>query len=167
MYKRRDRAYELRKQNKSYNEINILLGIPKSTLSSWFKDSNWSLEIKRRLIKKSQKKAIKQLRLMALANREKWKKIHLSYRIRAREQFPQLFINPIFGAGLAIYWGEGDKKLKNCIVRISNIDYRMLKVFIIFLVTACNVKLEKIKFWMLRPRCFVKMKQNAGVSAES
>ena len=37
MNKLKVKAFKLRKQKKSYNEINRQLGIPKSTLSSWFK----------------------------------------------------------------------------------------------------------------------------------
>lgn len=149
MNKLREKAFELRKQEISYNEINRRLGIPKSTLSSWFKTDKDSSCVKKILIKKAQKKAIKKLKLMALTNKEKWQKIHLSYRKQAFLDFPKLITEQFFIPGLLIYWGEGDKKLENGIVRIANIDYRMLKVFISFLVYPCQTRLEKIRIWLL------------------
>lgn len=149
MFKLKDKAFELRKKYKSYNEISQLLGIPKSTLSGWFKKIKLSSDIKKILIKRSRLRAIYQLRKMSLANKEKWTKIHLSYRRKAQEQFSKLLPSQLFCAGLMIYWGEGDKRLKNGVVRIANIDYRMLKLFTAFLIKICNVRKEKIKFWLL------------------
>ena len=40
------KAVELRKIGKSYSEIHKLLEIPKSTLSSWFSNKDWSQEVK-------------------------------------------------------------------------------------------------------------------------
>lgn len=149
MHKLKRKAFELRRQNKSYNTINRELGISKSTLSSWFKKDKYSSEVKKTLIKRSQEKAVERLRLMAVGHKEKWRKIHLSHRLLANQEFPELINNPFFIPGLFIYWGEGDKRLKNGIVRIANVDYRLLKVFIAFLRNSCKIELEKIRLWLL------------------
>lgn len=47
---------QLRKQGKTYNEINRLLNIPKSTLSGWFDGLEIPEIIKRRLWSNAQKK---------------------------------------------------------------------------------------------------------------
>ena len=143
------KAFELRRNNKSYREISKLLAVPKSTLSGWFKNKIFSEEIKIKLTSRAQKKAARQLRLMAKANKDKWAKIHLNYRQNARLQFSDLRDNPLFAAGLALYWGEGDKRVENGVVKISNVDPRLLKVFIAFLITICNVNLTKIRIWLL------------------
>lgn len=143
------KAFKLRSKKKSYNEINRLLGIPKSTLSCWFKADNTSTTIKKILIKRAQRKSIKRLRLMSEANKEKWQKIHLSYRLKALHEYPSLIKDSFFIPGLISYWGEGDKKLENGIIRISNTDYRLLKIFIIFLLNSCRVMPEKIRLWLL------------------
>lgn len=147
--KRRKLAFELRKQGKSYRKIEQKLGIAKSTLSSWFKNKPFSSKIKKILVKKARQKASKQLRLLSLGHKNKWETIHLSYRKEARLHFANLFKNKFFGAGITIYWGEGDKNIKNGIVRVSNTDYRLLRIFILFLLKTCKVKLEKIKIWLL------------------
>jgi len=51
----------------------------------------------------------------------------------------------LFGLGLGIYWGEGNKKNKHT-VRVGNTDPRLLAVFIDFLVKICGVDRSKIKF---------------------
>ncbi|MCL5411218.1 MAG: helix-turn-helix domain containing protein [Patescibacteria group bacterium] len=99
----KEKAFELRRLKKSYNEINKQLGIPKSTLSSWFKTDRQSLEVKKELIKKAQDSAIKKLKQMALANKEKWQKIHLGYRQNARKEFYEFLDHPLFAPGLLIY----------------------------------------------------------------
>ena len=149
MNKLKNEASELRKQEKSYNEINKLLGVPKSTLSNWFKTDKNSLIVKNKLIKKAQIKSTDKLKLMAAANKKKWQEIHLSYRKQAIFDFPSLIKEQYFLPGLLIYWGEGDKKLENGIVRIANIDYRMIKIFILFIIHSCNIKAEKIRLWLL------------------
>ena len=42
-------AIKLRKQEKSYSKISKELSVPKSTLSAWFSDINWSKSIKSNL----------------------------------------------------------------------------------------------------------------------
>lgn len=44
---KRKQAWFLRKEGKSYNQINTLLNIPKSTLSTWFKNYPLSRVIKK------------------------------------------------------------------------------------------------------------------------
>lgn len=142
-------AFGLRKIGNSYNEIEKKTGIAKSTLSSWFKTLTFSKKIKKRLIRQAQIKAKAHLKILTIRHIKKWQKIHLSYRTEAKILFPRLFKKHLFGTGLTIYWGEGDKNLKNGIVRVSNTDHRMLRIFTLFLLKTCKIKSEKIKVWLL------------------
>lgn len=145
----KEKAFDLRKQKKSYNEIHRILGISKSSLSNWFKTDGYSVSVKEILIKKTQANSVNRLRLMSLANKEKWKNIHYSYRKQAENDFLNLINEQFFVPGLLIYWGEGDKKLENGIVRIANVDHRMIQVFISFLLSSCNIQLSKLRLWLL------------------
>ena len=116
---------------------------------SWFRDNKQSEIIKIRLTNEARQKAANRLRLYALQHMKKWQKQHLEYRLQAIKEYQSKIKNPYFVSGLVIYWGEGDKKLKNGIVRVSNIDYKMLKIFILFLNKTCLIPLEKIKIWLL------------------
>lgn len=51
----------------------------------------------------------------------------------------------LFGLGVGIYWGEGDKKSPHSI-RVANTDSAILLSFIKFLTVICGVKKEKIHF---------------------
>lgn len=145
----KDKAFELRMNNESYSEISKKLGISKSTLSGWFKNNINSQIIKNILVSRAQEKASSKLKLMSIAHKEKWDKIHLSYRKEASKNFSKLTLNQFFVPGILVYWGEGDKVLKNGIVRIANTDFRLLKIFIKFLTNSCEFPKEKIKLWML------------------
>jgi len=142
-------AIKLRKEGKSYNEISQEVGIPKSTLCYWFRDLRWSRVIKKELTKKAIQKATKQIRVMARANKEKWRKWRKMHREKAKKEFKFLKSNHLFIAGVNLYWGEGDTVLKNGIVRLANTDYRMIIVFYRFLKAICKVPKEKVNLWLL------------------
>jgi hypothetical protein len=142
-------AIKLRKQKKSYNEISMELGIPKSTLVGWFKNEKWSQLIKNELIQKANILADKRLRLMNKARKEKWERWREGYRQEARNEFEDFRNNPLFIAGINLYWSEGDTVLKNGIVRLANIDYRMIALFNKFLKRICKIPKEKNNTWLL------------------
>ena len=56
----------------------------------------------------------------------------------------------LFGVGLGIYWGEGNKVTPH-IVSVGNTDLRIIKVFIKFLEIICNVRKDKFKYSLI---CF-------------
>jgi hypothetical protein len=136
-------AIELRRQGRSYKEINKLLNIPKSTLSDWFSKISWSNEIKEKLIKNSA--SIHTERLVKM-NKARISKLNENYdraRKEAFDELTQLKNNPLFMFGLALYWGEGDKVTKYQL-RLTNSDTEVVRSFKIFLDNFCNGKKEKI-----------------------
>lgn len=58
-------------------------------------------------------------------------------------KIPEEYI--LFGLGIGLYWGEGNKAHKNAI-RIGNSDPKMLKCYIEFLDKLCGVSKELLKF---------------------
>lgn len=138
-------AIELRKKNLSYNEISRNLGVAKSTLCYWFQGLQWSKSIKEKLNKQNIRMAGIRMNKISIANKLKWEKWRAGYQKEARKDFEKLFIDPLFISGLSLYWGEGDSKLENGMVRLSNTDPRMIKVFSKFLKIICDVPENKIK----------------------
>jgi hypothetical protein len=51
----------------------------------------------------------------------------------------------LFGLGIGLYWGEGNKANKNT-VRLGNSDPALIRIFIKFLIKFFNIKKEDIKF---------------------
>ncbi|MEK7518529.1 MAG: hypothetical protein AAB549_01255, partial [Patescibacteria group bacterium] len=70
-------------------------------------------------------------------------------RQEARIAFQKSRDNLLFISGICLYWGEGDKRLSNGVVRLSNVDLRLLRVFRRFLVHSLNVPPAKLRAWIL------------------
>ena len=142
-------ALKLRKQGKSYAKISRELGIAKSTLSDWFSQTDWSLEIKRELTRKANYISRRRLQRINKERREKWEQWHEAARQEARKDFSKFQHNPLFIAGLMIYWGEGDSRMENGNVRVSNTSSSMLRLYYLFLQEICLAPREKIKAAMV------------------
>ena len=141
-------AIKLRKEGISYNKICKELGIPKSTMHYWFRNLRWSQQIKKELTEKAKTQSTKRLQAVIQAQRKRWKAYRKYYREEAKKEFPILRSNPLFLAGLMLYWGEGDSNLKNQ-VRLSNTDPRMIKLFNEFLQKICKASKEKIRLSLI------------------
>lgn len=142
-------ALFLRKKGKSYQEIANLLKISKSTVALWLKDVKWSQELKQRLIEKSRADSKIRMTRLSAARKADFDKQYLEAEKEAAKEFAKLKENKLFITAVSLYWGEGDKVFKNGIVRISNIDEKVLKVFNDFLQQICLVDTEKIRAGIL------------------
>ena len=141
----KNKALDLRKKGKSYGQISNLLGVSKSTISLWFKNVTWSREIKRGLIEKSKEASSKRLTGLNDLRKKRLDRSYLDAKKEAVKQFTRLKENRLFITALSLYWGEGDKVFRNGIVRISNIDEKVLKIFNDFLQKICQVSIDKIR----------------------
>lgn len=144
MRKDKLRAIALRKRGYSYNIIGRKLSVPKSTLSAWFSPLAWSNVIKRDLTRRSFERVYPQLRAMARARAAVWAEWRAEARKEAKREFKELAGDPLFIAGVMLYWGEGDKNPVYP-VRISNTDPRLLRLFVKFLKKRCGLPKEKMK----------------------
>lgn len=149
MRKDRQKAEELRRAGKSYKAIHRELGIPLSTLSDWFRNTSWSMEIKNRLFRESSWTNPDRVRLMVEATKRKFALLHEYYRREAIEEFSVQKNDPLFITGIMLYWGEGDKNIANSTIRLSNSDPLMIRTFYVFLVNAMRIPKEKVIFNLL------------------
>lgn len=149
MRKDKKKAIQLRRLGKSYKQINQELGVATSTLASWFKNEPWSQEIKARLSAQVSWTNPRALELLVQVNRERWRIKHEEYRAIAIKEFKKLKNNPLFIIGVSLYWGEGDKQVKNCLVSLSNGDPEMIKIFNNFLTSICGVSKERVKLSLI------------------
>jgi len=145
MHNIKSSAFRLRKQGKSYNEISQKLKVSKGLLSYWFKKLDWSDKIKKRLIIERKQKDQERIEMMCQKNKERWEQWREEARQEAKKEFLKLKKNPLFITGLMLYWGEGDSKIENSIVRLANTNPEMIRIFSKFLQKICNIPLEKIK----------------------
>ncbi len=149
----KNQALKYRLQGKSYNEIQKLLGVPKSTLSGWFYGLQLSEQAKKRLadrvyagslnglIKKN-----KQQTLLAVAKAN-------NIRTEASKKIGALSKRELLILGTGLYWGEGYKRpiIKNGKVKsyhpvsLSNSDPLLIKIFLKFLRETCKTEEKKIR----------------------
>ena len=148
MRKDKIRAYELRRSGQSYKQIHRTLGVPLSTLAGWFKNEEWSQKIRAELGLKVSFSFPKKLAAIQKANKLRWAKLHQSYRDQAEKEFEKLKDDPLFVAGLMLYWGEGDKT-KRPTVKFANSDPRMVALFYRFLKNCIRVPPTKIRAHLL------------------
>lgn len=166
-------AIELRKRGKSYSKISKELDIPKSTLSGWFSETNWSKEIKKELTRKANYISRKRLLRVNKARQERWEKWREEFRKAARKEFPKLLKNPLFVLGLGLYWGEGDHRLENGKVSLINTDPKIIRLFSEFLRKVIGVPEEKIRAWLIlypdlsEKKCKNFWSEASGVSLEN
>lgn len=143
-----ERIKELRSQNKSYKQIVSALGISKGTVSYWLAGDSESQKIKKQLTLENLRTSKLRIQKIIDTNRKKWAALWSEAESSAKEEFEKLVKNPLFVAGISIYWGEGDSKIDNP-VRISNTDPRMIAVYCEFLRTILKISEEKIKVGLI------------------
>ncbi|MEK9208541.1 MAG: hypothetical protein AAB910_00510 [Patescibacteria group bacterium] len=149
MRKDKEKAVELRHSGKSYKQISRELGIAIGTLAGWFKSEPWSQEIKAKLSAEVSWSNANALKRLALANHDRWESKREEYRMAAIREFEELKNDPLFLAGVMLYWGEGEKQQKSGIVRLGNSEPEMVRIFHLFLTKALKVNHERISAWLL------------------
>ena len=148
MRKDKEKAWELRGQGKSYRQIRDELKVPLSTLSDWFSDIGWSQELAQKLAAQAQIKSTTRIIALDKIRGEHLAKIYDEARAEAKADLEVLKYNPLFIAGLMLYWGEGDKLTKHS-VKISNTDPALIRLYMFFLKNACGIPETKIRAQVL------------------
>lgn len=144
MRKDKERAIQLRREGASYSQICGTLKIPKTTVSDWFRDLDWSINLKQKLSVENQE--AHKIRLIEL-NKIRGESLNAAYnkaREEARCEFESMKYNPLFIAGLMLYWGEGDKLTKFS-TKITNTDPELIRLYVFFLRNACGIPEQLIK----------------------
>lgn len=144
----REKAINLRKTGKSYKEIRDELKVPLSTLSDWFSGQEWSTRVKERLVSAHMEKSKIRLKELGRVRGERLERVYAEAREEAKKELDELRYNPLFIAGMMLYWGEGDKVTKSH-VRLSNSDPNLIKLYITFLQQVCRIPEERIRLQLL------------------
>ena len=142
-------AILLRKSGESYKKISEITGVPKSTLSNWFSGVAWSEKTKKHLSELARANARERMTVISHKKREELRENYGRQRIIAKKQFKKFFKERLFIAGLMIYWGEGDNKLEDGVIRVANSDPLMIKLFYKFLKTYLPEISQKAKIYLV------------------
>lgn len=144
MRKDRQQAIGLRKEGYSYRKIRDKLKVPLSTLSDWFSGEEWSKKVRDKLTAAAQVESTIRIVELDKVRGEHLKQAYTEAKEEARQELETLKYNPLFIAGIMLYWGEGDK-LTNGQTRLSNSDPALIKLYVEFLRKACRIPESKIK----------------------
>ncbi|MFA5942364.1 MAG: hypothetical protein WC798_01705 [Candidatus Paceibacterota bacterium] len=148
MRKDKEIAFDLRRSGKSYTEIRDALKIPVSTLSDWFSKVDWSKQIKKHLASEMQKQHTTRIIELNKVRGHHLENVYTEAREEAKRDFEELKYNPLFIAGLMLYWGEGDKLTKQA-VKLTNTDPNLIRLYVFFLKRVCGIPEDKIKAQVL------------------
>lgn len=141
-------AFKLRKDGKSYREIQKELGVSRSTLCDWFKNEEWSRHIKNLNTNNNSLINPERLKLLHEGRRKMLKDKYSEAENQAEKQFHVFKKDPLFTAGLMIYAGEGDKRSDH-MSRISNSEFYIHKIFIQFAEKYLDINRENIKIGLI------------------
>jgi len=126
--KDREAAITLRLEGKSYSEIKKILGVSKSTLSSWLHKYPLAKDDVDRLRSKNPIRIEKFRATMAQKRFERESKVYK----RVQSQFRHLSKRERVLAGLFLYWAEGTKRSRYT-TALANTDPSMIRFFISWL----------------------------------
>ena len=140
----KEKAFELRKSGKSFALIRKELGVPLGTLSGWFRDVTWSKELEHRLRKEGREAAGTRVRELNRVRGDRLQKAYEAAAVEAKEEFRSLRYDPLFVAGMALYWQQGSKGVRGQ-VRFSSSDPQLITFFMAFLERCCGMPKVKVK----------------------
>jgi len=136
----RQKAYELRKKELSYNQIKSILNVSKSTLSNWLRDYPLSRE---RIRKLRDINAIRIEKYRETMRKKRDKRLNSTY-LEEKQKLLSLSKRELYIAGLFLYWGEGTKDIQRQIL-LSNSDPEVIKFGLYWLEKILKVPKEKMK----------------------
>lgn len=151
----RTKALRLRLAGKSYNEIRAALGVPKSTLSGWFKQLILSDMARTRLASRARLGSATLIKRNKMQTHKAEQRAHET-RVSAKATIPTLTKRDLLIIGTVLYWAEGYKRLKvkdgkermNHTISFVNSDAGMISIFVRFLREVLNIPSEDIRLSM-------------------
>jgi hypothetical protein len=137
-------AISMRREGKTYGEILAVVHVAKSTLSIWLKEVGLSVAQKQHITERRvevQKKGARVRHEMAVEKREQ------IYSV-SRNQIGNLTNREIWLLASMAYWAEGskEKKYAGSQLRFGNMDPRMIRLFLYWLMNIQKISLTQLKF---------------------
>lgn len=144
---KKEDALRLRREGQSIRDIEISLGIPRSTLSGWFKDIQLSASQQEALNQRHRTALIKARVFAAAAHRNTKQRRIESIKKAAQEQLDLFSEDDITTLELALamlYLGEGAKTKQG--LRLGNSNPLIMRFYIHALVKVYKLPLESLYF---------------------
>ena len=143
-----EQAVQFRKRGFTYSEISKIIGVSKSTVSNWLAKKAFSKKVKEVNLKRAAKDNVKRIGLINKARKAERTVSYAQAVQSAETEYNHYKKDPLFIAGLMLYVSEGDVVSKH-LVRISNGNIEIHRIFIAFAKAYLGVPQEKFRFWIL------------------
>lgn len=137
------KAILLRKTRKSYSQIKSILGVSKSTLSEWLRAYPLTREEINNLRANSEIRIERYRQTMA---KKRETKLNIYYETECKKYLP-FSRKELLVAGLFLYWGEGNKALRNTL-SINNTDPTLVKFALYWVRQSLGVPKEDIQVYL-------------------
>jgi len=141
------RIIALRKQGRTYGEIEKTLKLPKSTVAWWLRNVRISKVLQKQILERSREKWRKNIQtynqFYSKIRSQKATKIRDEYKKRAAKEIKKLSRKDLKLIGAALYWAEGNIKNKNRL-QFGNSNPLMIKTVMRFFRDICNIPDERI-----------------------
>lgn len=141
----KEKAIALRKAGKTYTDILRIIPVAKSTLAIWLKDA--------KLSKPEKQKFTEAKRLASLRGGQAKKKQRIEKQnkilFNAQSEIHSISDRELFLIGIILYWAEGAKEKEyrpGSMFEFSNMDPKMIQVFLVWLFKACKIDKNMIIF---------------------
>jgi transcriptional regulator with XRE-family HTH domain len=142
-FKEKIKARELRRKGESMKEIAKKLKVSKGTVSIWCRDikltKKQAKRLKEKMIKAGHKGRIKGAKIQRERHLRKVKEL----KKQGIERVNKLNKRDLLIAGIALYWGEGDRK--DNMIRFGNSDPQMIKFMLNWFEKNWKVGKDRIK----------------------
>lgn len=152
----KEKTISLRLKGYSYNEINKMLNVPKSTLSGWLSNLPISKEAQERLDNRVREGGVNAFIKRNMEQTMHAQKRAKDTRTKAFSEIKELSMNDLLIIGTVLYWAEGYKRLKvkngkeitSHVIGLTNSDPDIVFSFILFLKKILLIPAEKIMIEM-------------------
>lgn len=130
---RRDKEFifKLRREGKSYRQIQKITGVSRGTLCAWFENEEWSKHFTRKHSEQTLTLSKERMIRMNIVRKLKLQYQYALVEKEAEKEYGFFKNEPLFWAGLMLYAGEGDKRTRS-LIRISNSEFYVHRIFIHF-----------------------------------
>lgn len=138
------KAIQLRRDGMSYSEIGKIVHVSKASLSLWLREVQLTSKQKEQLVQKRLLFANKGAQIRKQTRIQNTKAIVN----KAKQEIGKMNLRELHLIGICLYWAEGAKQKETNVsqkVVFSNSDALMIKIFLLWLDTICNVSLQKVK----------------------
>jgi transcriptional regulator with XRE-family HTH domain len=135
----RNRAIELRKQQRTYSEIAASLNVSKGALSRWLRGTSYTPRPE--VLARGR---LARCRNSQILHQRKTNRIAL-IRETARDDIPKLGAKELLILGSMAYWAEGSKT-KDSIVKFTNTEPELILLVLRWLKEICGVPEYKLRF---------------------